>query len=225
MPFAWLLSTRSGTIDKTVDPAQRAEVKAKLANFVRAPWMQPPFGGAQLTDLLLDAFEAMAKGPKGAPLLPDYQPLDLFVTVTDFHGYPELLRLNSPPEVIETEHRLTISFQDPGGERTPPRRSGRAGLCRPRDRELSRRLPAFQGERARRTVSRKAKQGWPGRDAFLARAMPRRHALGEAEQAILIDGSVLAQPARSAPPPPRWRSGRPGARWTAASSISTPSPV
>src|SRR5205085_2747836 len=34
-------------------------------------------------------------------------------------------------------------------------------------------------------------QAWPTRDAFLARAMPRRHAMGEAEQAILIDGSVL----------------------------------
>src|SRR5207237_9237270 len=75
----------------------------------------PHLDGIRLTNLLLDAFEAMAKGPKGTPLLPEYQPLDLFVTVTDFNGYPERLRLNSPAEVIETEHRLIISFQDPGG--------------------------------------------------------------------------------------------------------------
>src|SRR3546814_18558742 len=57
----------------------------------------------------------MAVGPVGPPLLPHYQPLDLFVTVTDFHGHPERLRLHSPPEVAETEHRLTVSFRDKGG--------------------------------------------------------------------------------------------------------------
>jgi patatin-related protein len=190
VPVAWLLSTRSGTIDKTVERAHRAEVKAKLANFVRAPWMQPPFGGARLTDLLLDAFEAMANGPKGTPLLPDYQPLDLFVTVTDFNGYPERLRLNSPSEVIETEHRLIIGFQDPGG-------AGRR-IADPAELVYAARATAsFPGAFPPFCVGEldqcleKRGQSWPGRDAFLARAMPRRHAMGEAEQAILIDGSVL----------------------------------
>ncbi|HYD12135.1 MAG TPA: patatin-like protein [Allosphingosinicella sp.] len=190
VPVAWLLSSRSGTIDKTVEPAHRAEVKAKLANFVRAPWLQPPFGGAQLTNLLLDAFDAMAKGPKGAPLLPDYQPLDLFITVTDFNGYPERLRLNSPAEVIETEHRLIISFQDPGGA---GRRIGdpaelvyaaRATASFPGA------FPPFRVGELDQCLEKRG-QAWPGRDAFLARTLPRRHAMGEAEQAILIDGSVL----------------------------------
>ncbi|HTU10505.1 MAG TPA: patatin-like protein [Allosphingosinicella sp.] len=190
VPVAWLLSTRSGTIDKTVEPAHRAEVKAKLANFVRAPWMQPPFGGTRLTNLLLNAFDAMANGPKGAPLLPDYQPLDLFVTVTDFHGYPEQLRLNSPSEVIETEHRLTIAFQDPGG--------GARHLADPAELVYAARatasfpgaFPPFRIGELDQCLEARGKS-WPGRDAFLARAMPRRHALGAAEQAILIDGSVL----------------------------------
>ena len=190
VPFAWLLSSRADTIDKTVEPAHRAEVKAKLANFVRAPWMQPPFSGANLTNLLLNAFDAMAKGPKGAPLLPDYQPLDLFVTVTDFHGYPEKLRLNSPSEVIETEHRLTIAFQDPGG--------GQRGLADPAELVFAARatasfpgaFPPFRISELDKCLEQRG-QGWPGRDAFLARAMPRRHALGAAEEAILIDGSVL----------------------------------
>jgi patatin-related protein len=190
VPFAWLLSSRAGTIDKTVEPAHRAEVKAKLANFVRAPWMQPPFSGSNLTNLLLDAFDAMANGPKGAPLLPDYQPLDLFVTVTDFHGYPEKLRLNSPAEVVETEHRLTIAFQDAGGD-------GRY-LADPAELVYAARATAsFPGAFPPFRVSEldqcleKRGQSWLGRDSFLARAMPRRHAIGEAEQAILIDGSVL----------------------------------
>src|SRR3546814_18168262 len=60
--------------------------------------------------MLLDALAAMAAAPIGPRLLPDRQPLDLFVTVTDFRGHPERLPLNSPPEVIETEHRLVFPF-------------------------------------------------------------------------------------------------------------------
>jgi patatin-related protein len=194
VPAAWALTQRSGTIDKTVEPAHRAEIKAKLANFVRAPWFQPPFGGPELTNLLLDAFDAMAQGPKGAPLLPDYQPLDLFVTVTDFHGYPEQLRLNSPPEVIETEHRLTIAFQDPGGDYADRERR----LADPAELVYAARATAsFPGAFPPFRVSEidqcleKRGQAWPGRASFLARALPRRFALGEAEEAILIDGSVL----------------------------------
>ncbi|MEG8013735.1 patatin-like phospholipase family protein [Sphingomonas sp. 22R3R2A-7] len=42
------------------------------------------------------------------------QPLDLYVTVTDFTGHPERLKLNSPPEVVETEHRVVVDFSDHG---------------------------------------------------------------------------------------------------------------
>src|SRR4051812_39710789 len=190
IPFAWALSARAGNVEQTVEAGHRAEIKAKLANFVRAPWFAPPFGGVRLTNLILDAFAAMEAGPRGDPLLPDYQPLDLFVTVTDFHGYAELLRLNSPPEVIETEHRLTLSFQDPGG----------AGRCLADPAELAfaaratasfpGAFPPFQvGELDRCLAERR--QPWPGRAAFLERAMPQRAARGEAEEAVLIDGSVL----------------------------------
>jgi len=189
VPFAWALSTRAG-IDETVEPAHRAEIKSKLANFVRAPWFSPPFSGVALTNLILDAFEAMESGPQGDPLLPQYQPLDLFVTVTDFHGYPEQLRLNSPPEVIETEHRLTIAFQDAGG-------AGRR-LADPAELTFAARATAsfpgaFPPFRVNELDQILEKRGttWAGRSAFLARALPRRTALGEAEHAVLIDGSVL----------------------------------
>jgi patatin-related protein len=189
-PLAWAFAQRSGTIDKTVEPAHRAEIKAKLANFVRSPWFQPPFGGTALTNLLLDAFDAMEKEAPGDPLLPEYQPLDLFVTVTDFHGYPEQLRLNTPPEVIETEHRMTIAFQDPGG---PGRH-----LADPAELTYAARatasfpgaFPPFRVSELDRCLETR-KRPWPGRAAFLARALPRHSALGDAEDAILIDGSVL----------------------------------
>ena len=100
VPFAWALSgKRGGTVDQTVEAGHRGEIRTKLANFVRARWFSPPFHGGGFTGMLLDAFDAMRDSPCGDPLLPRYQPLDLFVTVTDFNGFPERLRLNSPAEV------------------------------------------------------------------------------------------------------------------------------
>ena len=191
VPFAWMLSSRSGNIDETVEPAHRDEVRAKLAHFVRAKWLTPPFGGPNFTNLLLDAFDAMDKAPHGGPLLPAYQPLDLFVTVTDFRGYPQALRLNSPPEVIEREHRITLAFQDPPGPRP--------GFADPVELSFAARATAsFPGAfppftiRELDEVLEKRGRPWPGRAAFLARALPRQAVLGDAENAVLIDGSVLA---------------------------------
>src|SRR3546814_12276589 len=75
--------------------------------------------GEVFTGLLLEAFLAMEKGKRGPRLIPDEQPLDLFVTVTDLAGNPELLSLNSPPRVMETEHRLVISFSGYGDQARP----------------------------------------------------------------------------------------------------------
>src|SRR4051812_12749401 len=190
IPFAWALSARAGNVEQTVEAGHRAEIKAKLANFVRAPWFAPPFGGVRLTNLILDAFAAMEAGPAGDPLLPDYQPLDLFVTVTDFHGHPELLRLNSPREVIETEHRLTISFQDPGGEGRQLADTAELVFAARATASFPGAFPPFQVKELDACLG-KRKRAWPGRAAFLARALPQRAAAGEAEKAVLIDGSVL----------------------------------
>lgn len=192
VPFAWAWSARhGGTVDKTVEPEHREEVREKLANFVKARWFAPPFGGSGFTHLLLDAFDAMANGPSGPRLLPHYQPLDLFVTVTDFHGHPERLRLHSPPETTETEHRLTLSFRDSGG--------GTRKLAEPAELAFAARatasfpgaFPPFRVTELDDALAAR-KQGWPGRSRFLARALPRQSAIGEAESAVLIDGSVLA---------------------------------
>jgi patatin-related protein len=116
VPLAWAWSERrGGAALRSVEPEHREEVRTKLGNLVRARWLAPPFGGTGFTNMLLDALGAMEAAPRGPPLLPNHQPLDLFVTVTDFHGHPERLRLNSPTEVSETEHRLTLSFRDEGG--------------------------------------------------------------------------------------------------------------
>src|SRR3546814_20875420 len=62
VPIAWALSGKGGgPVDETVEAAHRAEVRAKLANFVRARWFAPPFAGPGFTALILDALAAMAR--------------------------------------------------------------------------------------------------------------------------------------------------------------------
>ena len=189
VPVAWALSGGGrGSVDATVEPGHRAEIRGKLANFVRARWFSPPFSGPGFTDLLLDALGAMAEGPQGPPLLPPYQPLDLFVTVTDFHGAPERLRLHSPPEVIEREHRLTLSFHDPGGEERKRIDPAELAFAARATASFPGAFPPFRVPELDARLAARG-QGWAGRGAFLARALPAHAA---PEEAVLIDGSVLA---------------------------------
>ena len=190
IPLA-MLADRGGEAMESVDPDTRAEVRRKLSSFVRSRWFEPPFGGEVFTGLLLDALDAMAVSSHDAPLVPDEQPLDLFVTVTDYRGHPQRLRLNSPPEVVETEHRLTVGFSDRGG---PHRHLGAAA-------ELAfaaRATASFPGAFPPFSVGeldgvlKDRGVDWKGRNAFLARALPRHFAVNMAESAVLIDGSVLA---------------------------------
>ncbi|MCH4151661.1 MAG: patatin-like protein [Sphingobium sp.] len=190
-PIVWLAARRRGdAVERTVSPETREEVRHKLSSFVRSRWFQPPFGGKTFTRLLLDAFDSMASTHRERPLLPYSYPLDLIVTVTDFEGYPEMLRLNSPPEVREMEHRLTIPF------RTKFRQGNLADSA-----ELvfaARATASFPGAfppftvRELDKVLARMNRHWPGRARFLARVLPKRNALGQAEGAVLIDGSVLS---------------------------------
>jgi patatin-related protein len=191
MPVAWALAARGGGVDRTVEPDHRGEIRAKLANFVRARWFAPPFSGKGFTNLLLGAFDAMAAGAAGPPLLPDYQPLDLFVTVTDFHGHPERLRLHSPAEVVEREHRIILSFRKEAG--TSCGLAGREELVFAARATASfpGAFPPFQVGELDRALAEKG-ETWPGRNAFLERALPRHFAIGDVDSAVLIDGSVLA---------------------------------
>ncbi len=192
VPLAWAYTARrSATLNQTVEADHREEIRQKLASFVRGRWFDPPFGGKLFTGLLLDAFDAMAAEPCGPPLLPEHQPLDLFVTVTDFHGHPQRLRLHSPQEVAENEHRLTIAFRDEGG---PGRRLADAASLVFAARATASFPGAFPPFRVGEldAVLDDRGQAWPEREAFLARALPRHAAIGDPESAVLIDGSVLA---------------------------------
>ncbi|GAO38532.1 hypothetical protein SCH01S_16_00500 [Sphingomonas changbaiensis NBRC 104936] len=190
IPLA-MLADRGGEAIESVDPDTRAEVRRKLSSFVRSRWFEPPFGGEVFTNLLLDALDAMAASEAGPPLLPDEQPLDLFVTVTDFRGHPERLRLNSPSEVVETEHRLTISFTDRGGAERTLGASAELAFAARATASFPGAFPPFTVAELDTVLAARDVQ-WRGRSRFLERTLPRHSAAGMADTAALIDGSVLS---------------------------------
>ncbi|MBS0285432.1 MAG: patatin-like protein [Proteobacteria bacterium] len=191
LPLAWMAAGRSADKLEALDENTREEVRSKLSHFVRSRWFEPPFSGAGFTGMLLDAFDAMAAAPRGPRLLPPGQPLALFVTVTDFTGHPERLRLHSPPEVVETEHRLVFPFSDYGEERDTLAPTAELAFA-------ARATSSFPGAFPPFTVAeldevlKDRKVDWPTRDAFLYRVLPRQAAANAADKAVLIDGSVLA---------------------------------
>ncbi|HEX7852154.1 MAG TPA: patatin-like protein [Sphingobium sp.] len=191
-PLLWLIARRRGdTVSRTVAPETREEVRRKLSNFIRARWFSPPFGGKGFSRLILDAFDAMAAAPAGAPLLPDGHPLDLFVTATDFVGHEERLQLNSPGTIAETEHRLSIGFSARGEQ---PRRFADVAELAFAARATASFPGAFPPFTARELdeVLEERRRPWPGRWDFLTRIMPRQCALGTIDETPIIDGSVLA---------------------------------
>lgn len=191
-PIAWMaLGRKGGAVEQTVSKEAREEVKIKLSRFVRARWFAPPFGGKVFTGLIWDALQAVLATDKGPKLLPDGQPLDLFVTVTDFVGHPEKLNLHSPPEAMEMEHRITIGFSTrgkPDGDIADPAEltfAGRATASFPGA------FPPFTVREIDGVLANR-QYVWSKRSDFLKRVLPNQYRQGTAEDTVLIDGSVLA---------------------------------
>ncbi len=191
VPIAgWMMKKRGNVIDRTVGHGAQDEVRAKLSRFVRARWFEPPFGGETFVNLLLDAFDAMEQGPRGPVLVPGGQPIDLFVSVTDFAGHSVPLALNSPARVTEDEHRLMLHFRE--DSRTGARLDDVPGLT-----AAARATASFPGAfppftlRELDRVLDKREIDWPGRDNFIRTQLPAT-AEGDPADRVLIDGSVLA---------------------------------
>ncbi|EDL50288.1 patatin-like protein [Erythrobacter sp. SD-21] len=192
-PFAtWMLSRPGTEIAAEVAPETRQEVRRKVSHLIRGRWFEPPFSGLGFSRLLARAFASMAATPREAPLLPPNHPLDLFVTATDFHGYLELLRLNSPPVVEDSEHRMPITFR----RKTP----GFAGVSLADPMELvfaARATASFPGAfpplklEEIDSLATECQHDWQSREDFLERIMPVHVMRENVESVSLIDGSVL----------------------------------
>jgi patatin-related protein len=167
-------------------------VRSKVSRLIRGRWFHPPFSGERLSAMLCEAFSKMSAETSGPSLLPEGHPIDLFVTATDFRGHVELLRLNSPALVHETEHRQPIGFSDLIGA------PGRGRLGDPLELVFAARatasfpgaFPPLQVAEIDRLAAKDGRE-WTSREQFLARIMPGHVRDGTIDEAALIDGSVL----------------------------------
>ncbi|QDM40081.1 patatin-like protein [Altererythrobacter sp. TH136] len=193
MPLVWWLLRRPGNVvSESVAPETRAEVRRKVSHLVRSRWFEPPFSGDGFSALLFDALMEVSAGEPDAPLLPPGHPLDLMVTATDFRGFLSLLRLNSPPTVEESEHRMPIAFRS----KTPP--GGGENVAEPLELTMAARatasfpgaFPPLRLEEIDRLAAARGRR-WNGRGAFLDRIMPVHVRQGSEAHVSLIDGSVL----------------------------------
>ena len=188
----WILRRPGNVVSESVSPETRAEVRHKVSRFIRGRWFYPPFSGGRFSRMLFEAFETMAATDLGPPLLPVGHPVDLLVTATDFRGHAELLRLNSPPIVEETEHRMPIGF------RAKVTADCEEVLADPLELVLAARASAsFPGafpplvlEEIDRLAA-EAGHHWASRGSFLSRIMPVHFREGTVDEVALIDGSVL----------------------------------
>jgi len=186
----WFLSRPGNAVSATVSPETRAEVRTKVSRLIRGRWFSPPFSGERFSGMLYEAFTKMEAEGDGVPLVPPGYPVDLAVTATDFRGHPEKLRLNSPPEVEEAEHRLPITFRARVGYDATLADSLELVLA-------ARATASFPGAFPPLTlaeIDRLAEDEghhWASRGAFLSRIMPSHVARGTVDQVSLIDGAVL----------------------------------
>lgn len=200
-PVLWLAkllrqrrSRKSGEAD--VDP----EVLQNLSLFVRSRWFEPPFSGPTMSNMMLDALESLGEERDGEhqSLLPPGQPLELFVTTTDFWGSPQVIPLHTPPTVREREHRHIFHFhyQFSRNRDLSPSTLGRAHL--PSLAFAARATSSFPGAfpplrlSEMDAVLEQRDTDWSGRSAFLKKQLcGTRRSNKNADQAAFIDGSVL----------------------------------
>jgi hypothetical protein len=107
-PFLWAIGALRSEL------VRDAEVRAKLSMFVRSRWFKPPLDGMRMAGLMYEAITAMGS-PKNAEasLLPSGLGLDLFVTVTDYYGYQQLVHIHDPAIIEERVHRHPLQVPAP----------------------------------------------------------------------------------------------------------------
>ena len=104
-PLIWA-AAKTGMLPSIKDH----EVRRNLSLFVRSRWFKPPLDGPLMSALMYDAVTSMGPGRPGASLLPSGHTLDLFVTLTDYYGYRQLVQIHDPPLIHELEHHHMLHF-------------------------------------------------------------------------------------------------------------------
>jgi len=174
------------------------EMRDKLSTFMRSRWFEPPFSGRLMTNMLMDAAQAMGQ-PRSptASLLPLGHQLDLFVSVTDFYGYQQSIPLDDPPVVTEREHRHVLRFNyinhadgDPDSDFSNDRIPGLVFAARATS-SFPGAFPPVQLNEIDRVLQERGEE-WPHREDFVERKFKVMIDLGHNPwTSSFIDGSVL----------------------------------
>jgi len=175
-----------------------AEVRRNMSLFLRSRWFKPPLDGGVMARLMYDAITAMG-APKRptASLLPSGHSLDLFVTLTDYHGYHQLVQIHDPPLIHELEHHHVLHFgyrRKANGDVESDFGLDNAPALAFAARATSSFPGAFPPARIAEIdeVAAERRDAWPRRPDFLARNFSR-HQRADLNPAAcsFIDGSVL----------------------------------
>ena len=92
-------------------------LKLRMVRFAASlllPWtVHPPLQGDSIRQWLLDAFKEMdhSQPAKRNSLMPDDHLLELFVPITDFHGYEREVLLDDPKLIYDRVHRHVLEFR------------------------------------------------------------------------------------------------------------------
>ena len=92
-----------------VDVQLKEKVREKLPALLNIWNLKPPFDGKHLLGLIYRGLDRMGDGSRHS-LLPRGHQLDLFVTLTDYHGFRRYIPINDPPIIEEREHRHRLKF-------------------------------------------------------------------------------------------------------------------
>ena len=193
LPVIWGAS-RLGLLPGRDDP----EVRRNLSTFLRSRWFKPPLSGRVMDELMYNAAAAMGR-PRDAraSLIPSGLSLDLFVTLTDYHGYSQPVPIHDPPMIHEVEHHHVLHFNyrrntsgavesDFATENIPALAfAARATSSFPGAFPPARIVEMDELVAARRET-------WPMRDTFIAENFDGHRMAGvDPSTASFIDGSVL----------------------------------
>jgi len=174
------------------------EVRQKLSLFVRSRWFRPPLGGHIMSGLMYDAVTAMGAPKRStASLLPSGHTLDLFVTLTDYHGYQQLVQIHDPPLIYELDHLHVLQFtyrRRPNGEVESDFDLDNAPALAFAARATSSFPGAFPPAQLVEMDEVVAQKGgtWPRRASFIAKAFQHHCDAGiDPATVAFIDGAVL----------------------------------
>jgi patatin-related protein len=191
-PLIWVAAA-TGMLQAVKD----TEVRRKLSLFVRSRWFKPPLDGPLMAGLMYDAVTSMGPGRTGASLLPSGHTLDLFVTLTDYYGYRQLVQIHDPPLIHELEHHHVLRFtyrRRPNGEvESDFGLDNAAGLA-----FAARATSSFPGAFPPAQIAEmddliaRRQASWPRRAQFIAGQF-ERHLQADVDPATasFIDGAVL----------------------------------